>query len=409
MASVFIALAPGIEDGQTAVLGMSLLDRALLALRYGGVTQVTVLAGGGTSVEAARAQVARRDRGPLACQVVESGTAPRVDGPLVLVAGDAVINQAAVREAIARAGRPGAALLGGQDGGLLALPEGGQPGRFDDAAGAAGPVEDIPFARYAVAVRHGRVGHRRAVSALLASCRKATDSWWTRAINRNVSLQITRLVAHTPITPNMLTACALVVGLAAAFLVYRATGHLQLVLAYALGQFGDMLDCADGETARVTYRYSRYGPWFDTVCDDIVSLAIHVATGVALWNVYDRSAMAYVSWGGAACFALYMAVLYYSLAVHAGTGDAGAMRWWTTSATTHDAAAARVASDTAFDLTELARTASNREILLFVYMVTAALHALPVGAGVFGAIAISLAFVSVGQIIKGYPRPPASA
>ncbi|HUS64968.1 MAG TPA: CDP-alcohol phosphatidyltransferase family protein [Kofleriaceae bacterium] len=400
MTAVVIALSSGIEDGTAGVLGMPLLDRALLALRYGGVTRVTVLAPG--AGDAARAIAARRDRGPLAVEVVEA--AARVDGPLVLVAGDAVINQAAVREAIARAAGPGPALVGGADGGLLALPSGGQPARFDDALAAAGEPEHIAIPRYWVAVRRGRVGARRATSALLASCRKGLDSWWTRGFTRNVSLQITRLVAHTPITPNMVTTCALLCGLGCALLVYRATSHLDLVIAYALGQLGDIFDAADGETARVTYRFSRHGTWYDTICDDVCSLAVHSATGFALWNLYDHNVMAYAAWGGTACFALYVAVLYYNLVVHVRSGDAGAMRWWTTQETAQDAAAERIATDTKFDLTELLRTASNREVLLLFYLVAAAARALYVGAGIFAVVAVSLAFVSVGQIIKGYPE-----
>ena len=405
MAAVVIALTSGIEDGTAGVLGMPLLDRALLALRYGGVTRVTVLAPG--LADAARAIAARRDRGPRAVEVVE--VAAPVPGPLVLVAGDAVINQGAVRIAVARAEAGGPALIGGADGGLLALPGGGLPARFDDALAAAGAAEPVSLTRYEVAVRRGRVGARRATSALLTSCRKGLDSWWTRGFTRNVSLQITRVVAHTPITPNMLTTCALLCGLGCAFLVYRATSHWDLVLAYALGQLGDIFDAADGETARVTYRFSRYGTWYDTICDDVCSLAVHGATGFALWNVYHHHVMAYVAWGGTACFALYVVVLYYNLIVHVKSGDAGGMRWWTTSETAQSAAAERVAEGSGIDLTEFFRTVSNREVLLLFYLVAAAARVLYVGAAIFSVVALGLGVVSVGQIVKGYPRPDASA
>ena len=53
-------------------------------------------------------------------------------------------------------------------------------------------------------------------------------------------------------------------------------------LAYMLGM---VLDCVDGDVARIRVEGSVFGQWLDTVVDDIATCAITVGMGVGLFRV----------------------------------------------------------------------------------------------------------------------------
>ena len=409
--TVVLALAPGSEDGSTAFLGLTLLDRALLALQYGGAAEVTLLTD--AHADQARAAVAARAR-KLTCHVASAP--PEAAGPLLLVAGDAVLNPGAVKAALARAAKPGppAQRLGGEHGGLAIVRDGVLPvlaaarGGFDAglaAAGAAGSVETQPLPPLAVAVRYGRAGKREASREMTAALRKGGDSWYTRYVSRTLSLPLSRALSWTPITPNMVTCGALVCGLACAVIVFRATTHWELVLGYLMGELGEVFDASDGEVARLTYKFSPYGTWLDTIVDDIASIAIHIATAFAMQHFYGNQLMATVGWIGSGCFVFYVCVLYYDLKVYVGSGDAHAFRWWISPGSSSHSAGEELLAGTRqkFQISDLTRTLSNREILILAYLVTAAARILPVGVAFFAAVAGGLAFVSAGQVIVGYP------
>jgi phosphatidylglycerophosphate synthase len=61
-------------------------------------------------------------------------------------------------------------------------------------------------------------------------------------------------------------------------------GYWGPVLGALLLQFSVVLDCCDGEIARVKFMESPLGDWLDIVCDTIVSIAIFLGVGVAVWR-----------------------------------------------------------------------------------------------------------------------------
>lgn len=377
------------EDGATRVVGLSTLERTRLALKYAGVAEVEVLDAGepAASVEKAR--------------------------PLVLIAADAVINVAAVKVALDIAGRPAPVTWIGEAGDAMvvvdaenapAVREAARDG-FDVAAAALPTGRSHALTRVVVSCRVSKEGRGGAARALMASLKKPTDSWYSRSTTRNLSRYVSHALSYTPVTPNMLTVCALLAGLAGAWVVQGAGSHTTLIAGFALALLGEVFDCADGELARVTYRFSPYGQWLDTVVDDVVSLALHVAAAAACFRLYDQAWAAYVGWAGAGAFAFYMVVLYYNLVVHVGSGDAGALRWWTDGGSAHEAGAERVGGRR-IHLGDLARAMSNRESLIGVYLATSILRVLPVGVLVVAAVAAGLLVVAAGQVIKGYPSAP---
>lgn len=116
---------------------------------------------------------------------------------------------------------------------------------------------------------------------LLSQLHSSADGLVDRHLNRRISRYVTLAVVNHPVTPNQITAVALVLGLAAVALVM--TGSYGLVVAGAvLLQISSMIDCADGEVARLKYLESRLGAYLDIVADNVVHIALFLAVGRAV-------------------------------------------------------------------------------------------------------------------------------
>jgi phosphatidylglycerophosphate synthase len=101
---------------------------------------------------------------------------------------------------------------------------------------------------------------------LVANSGKATDGIYSR-FNRFLCRPAVRLLTHTPVTPNWVTLGGLVVGIAAAFMYAR--GFYAAYVAGALLFFlSGLFDDADGMLARVKFRESVFGTWFEGFVDE---------------------------------------------------------------------------------------------------------------------------------------------
>ncbi len=114
-----------------------------------------------------------------------------------------------------------------------------------------------------------RIAERRLTRALV----KDTDGFMARHVERPISLQISRLLAPTAITPNQMSLISIIVGLCSGpfFLSQRASlqtiGAL-LFLAHSI------LDGCDGELARLKFQESRWGGVLDFWGDNIVHVTV---------------------------------------------------------------------------------------------------------------------------------------
>ena len=121
----------------------------------------------------------------------------------------------------------------------------------------------------------------RAERSLLAQLKKTTDGPISRYINRPVSVNISRYLAKTSVTPNQISLFCFLVSVVAA-IVFIREGYWALVTGAVLAQFASIVDGCDGELARLKFRESEFGGWFDAVLDRyadafvIFGLTLHV-------------------------------------------------------------------------------------------------------------------------------------
>lgn len=119
--------------------------------------------------------------------------------------------------------------------------------------------------------------------ALLVSLENPRDGKVDTYFNRKLSRPLTRWLLQTPLTPNQITILSCVVGLLGAFCFFPG-GYWGPLLGALLLQYSVVLDCCDGEVARVKFLESPFGDALDIVCDTVVTIAIFVGMGIAVWK-----------------------------------------------------------------------------------------------------------------------------
>ena len=123
------------------------------------------------------------------------------------------------------------------------------------------------------------VAERRLLSALV----KDTDGFMARHVERPVSLQISRRLAATAITPNQMSLISIAVGICGGPFFLSARPLMQTIGAL-LFLAHSILDGCDGELARLKFQQSRLGGVLDFWGDNVVHSVIFAAMAVG-WSL----------------------------------------------------------------------------------------------------------------------------
>ncbi len=119
--------------------------------------------------------------------------------------------------------------------------------------------------------------------AFLLRLENPNDGLMDTLLNRKLSRPLTRGFLRTPLTPNQVTGLSFFVGLLGAGCFLLGSYGWTLVGALLL-QASTVLDCVDGEIARVKMLESPFGEWLDITLDTVVHVAIFIGVGVAVWK-----------------------------------------------------------------------------------------------------------------------------
>ena len=170
----------------------------------------------------------------------------------------------------------------------------------------------------------GEAALRAAEWRLIRGLSKGFEGPVDALINWRFSMRITRVLARRSlaVTPNQVTVIAILLGLAAAFVASRG-GYAALAIAGVMFWLNAILDCVDGELARLRFQYSKLGQWLDNLSDEVVDNAFPVAVGWALGGIWLPLAI-----GAAAGRLVNAIVVYTDVYRRTGTGDVFEFRWW---------------------------------------------------------------------------------
>jgi phosphatidylglycerophosphate synthase len=117
-----------------------------------------------------------------------------------------------------------------------------------------------------------RSGAAEAERFLVAHSGKPSDGIYS-TFNRLLCRPAVRLLTHTPVTPNWVTIGGLVVGILAA-VMYARGFYAAYVVGALLFFLSGLFDEADGMLARIKFRESVFGVWFEGLVDEATYLLV---------------------------------------------------------------------------------------------------------------------------------------
>ena len=106
----------------------------------------------------------------------------------------------------------------------------------------------------------------KAKNLLISNLNKISDGPVSRYLNRPLSIRLTRLLLNTKIAPNHISIFAFILGLLGAGFFFLG-GYINLIIGGILAQIASVIDGCDGEIARLKFKASEFGGWFDAVLD----------------------------------------------------------------------------------------------------------------------------------------------
>ncbi|HEY6519915.1 MAG TPA: CDP-alcohol phosphatidyltransferase family protein [Roseiarcus sp.] len=275
-------------DRDPIILGLSLIQRTALAARRAGYAEVFLL-GGGDGKAPGIAAVA--DWTSLIASLSSAPASSLIIAPAAILAeGEWLERLASARIEPAGWGTipnrivmlPAASV---SDAAKALDPDGGARGFRELEARLA--LRFGPPARILAAIDPMIVETPADVGAaerrLLKSLVKETDGFMARHVERPISLQISRRLAGTAITPNQMSLISVAVGVSGGPFFLSSRPVLQTIGAL-LFLAHSILDGCDGELARLKFQQSRWGGILDFWGDNVVHTVIFGCMGVG-WSL----------------------------------------------------------------------------------------------------------------------------
>jgi phosphatidylglycerophosphate synthase len=113
--------------------------------------------------------------------------------------------------------------------------------------------------------------------------RKPKDILWNRLVARPLAAVLLVPLRATRITPNQITLLTLVVFAAGAAMLALWPGRRALVIAASVIELSYVLDCVDGQLARLKGMSSPVGAHLDFLMDELKAFLLMAAVGIRLW------------------------------------------------------------------------------------------------------------------------------
>ena len=186
------------------------------------------------------------------------------------------------------------------------------------------------------AISHREISLKTGFWARVSTRREAKRATWkmlwqlqwrpggiiAKYLNRPVSIPLSYLLMDTPVTPNITTFVAFVVGAMGIVALFMGE-YWNVVLAGVLLQANSVLDGIDGELARIRLKTSDFGAYFDSVCDEILNAALFIGIGYDLSRTTGVPYYLYIG-----LFTGIMAFLYSLTHWHCKWKHGLGLYWW---------------------------------------------------------------------------------
>ncbi|WP_428265775.1 CDP-alcohol phosphatidyltransferase family protein [Haliangium sp.] len=144
----------------------------------------------------------------------------------------------------------------------------------------------------------------REIAAIYRASKKKRDiNWWTEWVCRPPAAALVYALRHTRVTPNQLTFTSLAVCALAGAMLLAGSGWLWVLAAMLVFEISFVLDCADGQLARLRKRASVLGHLLDFLMDELKAMLLYGCVAVHLWRFSDEPYYLLIGVGGMFCLA----------------------------------------------------------------------------------------------------------
>jgi phosphatidylglycerophosphate synthase len=233
------------------IAGLSLLDRLIVTAHRAGCAPIYLIAR--TMPPAPRARA-------LGIDITFASAIPELDEPALLINGAVLVETADLQQVIEGGGR----LFSADD---TCLP----------VSMTTGDAARVKAGKVAVSITDAtsvREAERRLWALLTSSADGIVDRFFNRPFGRYLS----KILVRAPFSPNQVSIVSTLVGILSGW--FFARGYF--ISGALLLQFSAIIDCVDGDLARVLYKESRLGKWLDLVGDQFVHIAVFAGIGFGL-------------------------------------------------------------------------------------------------------------------------------
>jgi phosphatidylglycerophosphate synthase len=241
--------------GNLKIAALTVLDRMVVAAHRAGCAPIFVVGGKGVPLERAHA---------LRVEVTFLREPPPAAGAALLIDGGVLVDPDDLKRVIEAEGR------------LVTFD--GAPLPVQMTSAATQPVVALGVAHAVTDAASAREAERK----LWASLGSTADGVVDRFFNRPVGRLLSKVLIHTPVSPNQVSVVSILIGVGSA--PFFATGSF--VTGALLLQVCAIVDCVDGDLARALFKQSPLGKWLDIGGDQVVHFSVFAAigTGVARTN-----------------------------------------------------------------------------------------------------------------------------
>jgi phosphatidylglycerophosphate synthase len=267
------------ESAGLKIAALTLLDRLIVAIHRGGAGEIMVVSK--TPLPLLTRTEALGINFKLCCET------PAIEGPVLVALSDILVQPADVRSCLQ--GRHRLVTRRGEELGIGVV----------DSLNSH--LEAAPGARPAgVALRvTDGMSAREAERELWDSLTSASDGFVDKLFNRRCGRPLSKLLIHTPVSPNMVSIASILIGVASAFFFARG-GQVAILIGAILFQLSAIVDCVDGDIARVVFKESPLGRWIDLVGDQIVHISVFVGIAFGVAAVSPGPEIFWLGWSAVA-------------------------------------------------------------------------------------------------------------
>jgi hypothetical protein len=142
------------------------------------------------------------------------------------------------------------------------------------------------------------------IAAIYRASKKKQDiNWFTEHIARPPAAVVVYALRGTRVTPNQVTFASAALAAGACAMFALLPGWSWLVIAAAVFELSFVLDCADGQLARLRKMASPLGHLLDFLMDELKAMAVFGCVAVRLWQQRGDVELLLVGLGGLFCLA----------------------------------------------------------------------------------------------------------